>query len=124
MMSIDGVSGGTLLLLLLVPLLFIVGAMVALGLFVRTVAGRGVEIDEIEELDERAEGPERARPWWGNPLLWVGVSAVFLVLGLLVAPHFLGGTFIFLPFIWIGRPRRFRLRRARPPDGPPDPGAR
>jgi hypothetical protein len=47
------------------------------------------------------------RPWWGNPLIWLAVSAVFLVLGIFVAPHFLGGTVIFLPFLWIW-PRRAR----------------
>jgi hypothetical protein len=40
------------------------------------------------------------------------VSAVSLVLGVLVAPHFLPGVFIFLPFIWIGR----GSGRARDPD--------
>lgn len=48
------------------------------------------------------------RPWWGNPWLWVGVSAVFLVLGLYVWPGLFGGTFLFLPFIWVWRPRRGR----------------
>ena len=54
------------------------------------------------------DGDGPTRPWWGNPLVWVGVSAVFLMLGLFVAPHFLGGTVIFLPFLWIwgGRARR------------------
>lgn len=43
------------------------------------------------------------RPWWGNPLLWVGVSAVFVLLGLFVAPKLFGFAFLFLPFIWIRR---------------------
>jgi hypothetical protein len=43
------------------------------------------------------------RPWWGNPLVWVGVSAAFVVLGLLVAPKLFGFAFLFLPFIWIRR---------------------
>jgi hypothetical protein len=45
------------------------------------------------------------RPWWGNPLIWLAAAAIFLILGLFVAPHFLGGIVIFLPFLWIW-PRR------------------
>jgi len=37
--------------------------------------------------------------------VWLAVCAVFLLLGLFVAPHFLGGTVIFLPFLWLWRPR-------------------
>jgi hypothetical protein len=43
------------------------------------------------------------RPWWGNPLLWVAVSAVFVLLGVFVAPHFLPGVVIFVPLLWVGR---------------------
>jgi hypothetical protein len=46
------------------------------------------------------------RPWWGNPWLWLGVSAVFVVLGIFVWPGLLGGTFVFLPFLWVGRGQR------------------
>lgn len=46
------------------------------------------------------------RPWWGNPWLWVGVSAVFLMLGLFVWPGLFGGTFLFLPFVWVRRSQR------------------
>lgn len=45
----------------------------------------------------------RSRPWWGNPLLWLGVSAVSVLVGLFVLPQFFGGTFLFLPFVWIRR---------------------
>ena len=48
------------------------------------------------------------RPWWGNPWLWLLVSAVFVVLGIFVWPGLFGGTFLFLPFIWVWRPRRHR----------------
>ena len=54
---------------------------------------------------------ELVRPWWGNPLIWLGVALVFLLLGLFVFPHFFGGIFLFFPFLWI-RPRR-RPRRQR-----------
>jgi hypothetical protein len=47
-----------------------------------------------------------ARPWWGNPWLWVGVCAVSIVLGLLVWPGLFGGVFLVLPFVWVVRPRR------------------
>jgi hypothetical protein len=46
------------------------------------------------------------RPWWGNPLLWVAVCAVSLVLGFVVWRGLFGGVFIVLPFVWIWRPRR------------------
>jgi hypothetical protein len=54
------------------------------------------------------EGHRSPRPWWGNPLVWLGVSAVFVFLGLVVAPRLFGGIFLFLPLIWLGRSRRRR----------------
>ena len=48
------------------------------------------------------------RPWWGNPWLWVLVSLASVVLGIVVWPGLVGGTFLFLPFIWVWRPRRGR----------------
>lgn len=48
----------------------------------------------------------RSRPWWGSPWLWLGVCGVFAVLGLFVWPGLFGGTFLFLPFVWVWRPRR------------------
>ena len=41
-------------------------------------------------------------PWWRSAPLWIGVSCVFALLGLFVAPKLLGFTFVFLPFLWIG----------------------
>jgi hypothetical protein len=35
----------------------------------------------------------------------LGLSAVSVVLGILVWPGLFGGTFVFLPFLWIGRVR-------------------
>lgn len=46
------------------------------------------------------------RPWWGNPWLWVLVSLASVVLGIFVWPGLFGGMFLFLPFIWVWRPRR------------------
>ncbi|MGE5225882.1 MAG: hypothetical protein ACM3OO_03305 [Planctomycetaceae bacterium] len=48
----------------------------------------------------------RSLPWWGNPWLWLCVCAVFAVLGLIVWPGLFGGIFLFLPFVWVWRPRR------------------
>lgn len=48
------------------------------------------------------------RPWWGNPWLWVLVSLASVVLGIFVWPGLFGGSFLFLPFIWVWRPRRGR----------------
>jgi hypothetical protein len=45
------------------------------------------------------------RPWWGNPWLWVGVSAAFVLLGLFVWRGLFGGIFLFVPFVWVSRPR-------------------
>jgi hypothetical protein len=46
------------------------------------------------------------RPWWGNPWIWLAVSIGFVLLGIFVWPGLFGGTFFFLPFIWIWRPRQ------------------
>ena len=53
----------------------------------------------------RDPGTPPPRPWWGNPLIWVGACLVSLVLGLVVWPGLFGGVFVFLPFVWISRPR-------------------
>ncbi len=56
-----------------------------------------------------ATATDRPRPWWGNPLVWLGVAAAFVVVGLVIAPRVFGFSFLFLPFIWVGgrrRPRR------------------
>ncbi len=54
-----------------------------------------------------ARDPGRApsRAWWGNPWLWVGVSAVFVVLGIFLWPGLFGGVVLFLPFVWVSRTR-------------------
>jgi 4-aminobutyrate aminotransferase len=60
----------------------------------------GLEPDIITPPRDRAEP---RRPWWGNPWIWVGVSAVSVALGLLVWPGLLGGVFLFIPFVWLSR---------------------
>jgi hypothetical protein len=46
------------------------------------------------------------RRWWGSPWVWLGVCAAFVALGIFVWPWLFGGTVVFLPFVWIWRPRR------------------
>ena len=53
----------------------------------------------------RDPGRATPRPRLGNPWLWIGVSAVFVVLGIFVWPGLFGGVFVFLPFVWVSRPR-------------------
>jgi hypothetical protein len=107
------VDTATLLLFLLVPLLFV---LLSVGLFLAVVRGLGLRLERVdlgpaEGFGDEGDGGWR-RPWWGNPLVWLAAAAVFLVLGLLVAPHFLPGFVIFLPFVWVGG-GRLRLRRPR-----------
>jgi hypothetical protein len=47
-------------------------------------------------------------PWWAQPSYWLVLTALFVVLGVTVAPRILGGVFLFLPFVWMrgSRPRR------------------
>jgi Na+/proline symporter len=59
----------------------------------------------LGEAPGREEPEQKDRPWWGNPLVWIALSALFLILGVFVAPHFLPGVILFVPFIWIGRSR-------------------
>jgi uncharacterized membrane protein YhaH (DUF805 family) len=105
-------DAGTLLVFLLIPAVFIVAVMVGFGLFLRLAGDRAIEWEEIPE--DEGTPKDTARTWWGNPIVWLAVCAVLVVLGVFVAPHFLGGTFLFLPFVWIGG-RRWRPRpRTRP----------
>lgn len=96
----------TLVLLLVLPAAVLLVVTAGFMLFVRRIAAP-VAADEPEFVSD--EPPER--PWWGNPLVWVAVSAVLLILGLFVLPQFLPGVFIFLPFMWIGGGRRRKGRR-------------
>jgi hypothetical protein len=91
--------------------------LVALGsgfwlVFRQRAAARraGSRVDVSRTADRSAPPFPRSRgragrPWWGNPWLWVGVSAVFLVLGIFVWPGLFGGVFVFLPFVWVARSR-------------------
>lgn len=93
---------GNTLLLILVPFAFLAGGLAA---FLAMSARHG-----LDALEEETEPGRRPRPWWGNPLLWVGACAAFAFLGLVVAPRLFGVAFLLLPFIWVSGLRR-RERR-------------
>lgn len=88
---------------------------IALGVGFLLVFQQRAAIDQIRRRAQLAE-PDLAtplrdpkppeRPWWGNPWIWLAVSVGFVLLGFFVWPGLFGGTFFFLPFIWIWRPRR------------------
>lgn len=96
----------TLLLVFVVPLVvFFVGVAFLLTRLLESPA-------VVEQSDEDpGTGEPSRRPWWGNPLVWLGIAGVFVLLGLFVAPGLFGGVFIFIPFMWIRIPRR---RKPRP----------
>lgn len=99
----------------LVALPFVVAIALGLG-FLLVFRQRAAAMDEALRRRARLAEPDLAtplrdrpqtpRPWWGNPWLWLVVCAGFLVLGLFVWPGLFGGTFLFLPFIWVWRPRQ------------------
>jgi hypothetical protein len=70
----------------------------------RREAGRG-EVASRSAASASRDLVRRGRPWWGDPWLWVGVSAVFVVLGIFVWPGLFGGVIVFLPFVWVARSR-------------------
>jgi hypothetical protein len=103
----------TTLLLILVPFLaFVAVSLAAFSFMSRQVeaASRRMERAERWEEGDEEEGVVFERPWWGNPGVWLLVSAVFVALGLFVFPQLFGFAFLFLPFIWIGGVRRRRRR--------------
>ncbi|HEV2951526.1 MAG TPA: hypothetical protein VGZ51_05445 [Actinomycetota bacterium] len=102
--------------LILVALPFIVAIALGVGfLFVfreraaaQEVLRRRGQLAEPDLATPLRDPRPPARPWWGNPWLWLLVGIIFVVLGIYVWPGLFGGTFFFLPFIWIWRPRRGR----------------
>ena len=93
---------GNTLLLILIPFAFLA---LGLAVFLAMSARHG-----MDALQEEMEPKRRVRPWWGNPLLWVGACAGLAFLGLVVAPRLFGVAFLLLPFIRVVRVRR-RERR-------------
>ncbi len=110
------VDTGTLLLILVPFLGFLVVALGAFALMTRqaeAMARRAATEPWYADRRDRppVEEPDAfpaERPWWGNPWVWLAAGAAFLVLGLVVAPKLVGGIVLFLPFIWIGGWRRRR----------------
>jgi hypothetical protein len=98
--------------LVFVLLPFITAAALGAGFFAvfreRAAARRSWAERRLVEPDLAAppRDPVRDRPWWASPWIWLVACAVFLVLGIVVWPGLFGGTFLFLPFVWIWRPRR------------------
>ena len=98
----------------LVALPFIVSIVLGVGFLylfreraaAREVLRRRAQLAEPDLATPLRDPRPTERPWWGNPWLWVGVSVAFVVLGIYVWPGLFGGTFLFLPFIWVWRPRR------------------
>ena len=58
---------------------------------------------------KRALEPER--PWWGMPGVWIGLSMVSVLVGLVAFPRLLGFTFLFFPFVVMRSVRRGRRGR-------------
>jgi uncharacterized membrane protein len=59
----------------------------------------------------RRRALEPDRPWWGMPGAWIGLSMLFLLVGVVAFPRILGFTFLFFPFVLmrsVGRGRRDR----------------
>ena len=75
----------------------------------RAAARRAARLVEPDLVTPPRDQPAPGRPWWGSPWLWVGVSAALLVLGLLVWPGLFGGVFLFIPFVWVSRPKPDRM---------------
>jgi hypothetical protein len=102
--------------LIFVALPFIVALTLGVGFLLifreraaaREVLRRRAQLAEPDLATPLRDPRPPARPWWGNPWLWLLVSVVFVVLGIFVWPGLFGGTFLFLPFIWVWRPRRRR----------------
>ena len=84
-------DGRTLLLIVAGSAVVVAVVMTALALSSR-LAGT---------IDPTGDVP--ARPWWGSPVVWLLVGAIFVALGLFVFPKLFGFAFLFLPFVWIGR---------------------
>jgi hypothetical protein len=102
--------------LILVALPFVVAITLGVGFLLvfreraaaHEVLRRRAQLAEPDLATPLRDPKPQERPWWGNPWLWLMVGVVFVVLGIYVWPGLFGGTFFFLPFIWVWRPRRGR----------------
>jgi hypothetical protein len=59
----------------------------------------------------RGRALEPQRPWWGRPGAWIGLSMVFVLVGVFAFPRLLGFTFLFFPFVVMRSVGRGRDRR-------------
>jgi hypothetical protein len=71
----------------------------------RAAFRRAVRIVEPDLVTPPRNPPPPTRPWWGSPWLWIGVSTAFVVLGLALSLGFFAGVFLFVPFVWLSRPK-------------------
>ena len=44
-------------------------------------------------------------PRWANPLVWLSLGVVFVILGIFLWPGFFVGTLVVFPLVWVWRPR-------------------
>jgi hypothetical protein len=98
--------------LLFVVLPFVVLALCSIGFMVlfrrrwrmdRAAMRRAARLVEPDIATPPLDPAQHQRPWWANPWIWVGVSAVCVVLGVVLWRGFLGGVFLFVPFVWLSR---------------------
>jgi hypothetical protein len=100
------------LVALIIPLL-ILALLIAAGVWAlrqrsrmdRAAVRRAAPMVEPDLATPPRDPRPPGRPWWGSPWTWVAVVVVFLVLGLLVWPWLFGGVLLFVPFVWMSRPR-------------------
>ena len=104
-------------------LVFVVFLFVVLGLFSvgvavlirrrwridRAAVRRAARLVEPDIVTPPRDPRPAGRPWWGAPWLWAGVSVAFVLLGLFVWRGLFGGIFLFIPFVWISRPRSMTM---------------
>lgn len=69
----------------------------------RAAMRRAARLVEPDIITPPRDPAQRRRPWWGNPWLWVGISAGSVVLGLVVWWGLFGGVVLFVPFMWLSR---------------------
>ncbi|HXF35679.1 MAG TPA: hypothetical protein VNO17_00685, partial [Actinomycetota bacterium] len=81
----------TTLLLILVPFLaFVLVSLAAFSFMSRQVEAASRRMERAGRWEEDEDDVVFERPWWGNPGVWLLVSAVFVALGLFVFPQLFG----------------------------------
>jgi hypothetical protein len=103
----------TLILLLVMGLSVVVFIAFSILMFTRSAVTL-VDTHNDEAPIEESDAPGR-RPRRAPPAPWVLFAALFVILGIFVAPKLFGGVFLFFPLFWMGPHRR--RRRGPPQDG-------